>query len=307
MTTNAAALGSFGAVDSEPDAAPLIAALDEQASTPAIQRLRAAAFELLGVRLGHRILDAGCGTGDVARALAGIVGPTGSVVGVEASDVMLAEARRRAHGTLLPVEFRAGDICRLDLDTASFDAALSERVLQHLTAPDTAVAELYRVTRRGGRVVVIDTDWGMHAVHGADPALTTAILDAWRDNAANGLSGRRLAGLLTDAGLRDITVAAETLTSTDPRRAAGPPFTTMAAHAERCGAIRAGDGDTWLAQLAHSGRQGHFFWALTMFTVAATRPGPATPGPSEDHRPRTQALPGPRRPTHASGARVRGA
>jgi len=272
MTTSTAALGSFTTVDSQTDAAPLIAALDEQASIPAIQRLRATAFEQLGAGLGHRILDAGCGTGDVTRALAGIVGPTGSVVGVEASDVMLAEARRRAHGTLLPVEFRSGDICRLELDTASFDAAFSERVLQHLTAPEQAVAELCRVTRAGGRVVLIDTDWGMHAVHGADPALTTAILEAWRDNAANGWSGRRLAGLLTDAGLRDITVVAETMTSTDPRRAAVPPFTTMAAHAERCEAIRAGEGDTWLAQLARSGRHGHFFWALTMFTVAGTRP-----------------------------------
>ena len=76
MTTVTAtpSLGSFSAVDTEPSAATLLAALDEQASIPAIQRLRAAATELLGVRLGHHLVDAGCGTGDVARALAGRVG-----------------------------------------------------------------------------------------------------------------------------------------------------------------------------------------------------------------------------------------
>jgi SAM-dependent methyltransferase len=266
------ALGTFSSVDAEPDPAALIAALDEQASLPAIQRLRGAAFDLLRVQLGGRILDAGCGTGDVARALAGIVGPTGSVVGVEASDLMLREARRRAGMTALPVDFRSGDICDLDLEDASFDGVLAERVLQHLHAADVAMAEIVRVTRRDGRIVVVDTDWGMHAVHGADPSLTTAILDAWRANAANGWSGRGLPALFADAGMRDVTVIAETLTSSDPGRPTAPPMTTMAAHAERCGAIDEGAGATWLAQLAEAGRSRRFFWAVTMFAAAGTRP-----------------------------------
>ena len=267
-----AALGSFSLVDTEPDAASLIAALDEQASIPAIQRLRASAFELLDARLGRRILDAGCGTGDVTRALAGIVGSTGSVVGVEASDVMLNEARRRAGVALSSVEFHSGDIHRLDFDDDSFDAAFSERVFQHLESPAVAMAELARVTRPGGRLVVIDTDWGMHAIYGADPSLTTAITDAWRRNAANGWSGRQVPALFADAGVRHVSVLAETMTSTDAARATVAPFTTMATNAERSGAIGSGDGDNWLSQLTEAGQRGQFFWALTMFAVAGTRP-----------------------------------
>ena len=90
-----AALGSFSHVDADPEAAALIAALDEQASLPAIQRLRATAAELLRPRLGDRLLDVGCGTGEVVRALAGLVGAHGIVVGVEPSATMLDEARRR--------------------------------------------------------------------------------------------------------------------------------------------------------------------------------------------------------------------
>ena len=89
------ALGGFSHVDADPEAAALIAALDEQASLPAIQRLRAAAAELLRPRLGDRLLDVGCGTGEVVRALAGLVGAHGTVVGVEPSATMLDEARRR--------------------------------------------------------------------------------------------------------------------------------------------------------------------------------------------------------------------
>jgi len=69
-----AALGSFNRVDATQEAAALIAALDEQASLPAIQRLRATTAELLRPRLDDRLLDVGCGTGEVVRALAGLVG-----------------------------------------------------------------------------------------------------------------------------------------------------------------------------------------------------------------------------------------
>ena len=88
-----AVLGGFSHVDADPGAAALIAALDEQASLPAIQRLRASAAEILRPRSGDRLLDVGCGTGEVVRALAGLVGAHGKVVGVEPSD---DDARRSA-------------------------------------------------------------------------------------------------------------------------------------------------------------------------------------------------------------------
>ena len=94
-TTETAVLGSFSMVDQTPDAAALVAALDDQASIPAIQRLRAAATDFLGARLGHRIVDVGCGTGEVARAIAQRVGRTGHVIGIDNSETMLAVARQR--------------------------------------------------------------------------------------------------------------------------------------------------------------------------------------------------------------------
>ncbi|MGH9085453.1 MAG: methyltransferase domain-containing protein [Acidimicrobiales bacterium] len=270
--TDATALGNFRAVDATPGAADLVAALDEQASVPAIQRLRVAASELLEVRLGHRLVDVGCGAGDVVRALAGRVGPAGCVLGVDPSETMLTEARRRAATTRLPVEFRPGDITNLELDDASFDGTVCERVFQHLESPPTAMAELVRVTRPGGRIVVIDTDWGLHAIHGADPALTTTIVECWAANTASGLAGRQLPSLFADAGLPAPHIVAETMTSTDPRRPLSAPFTTMAAAAIETGAVDAGDADSWLQQLADAGRRGHFLWAVTMFAVASVRP-----------------------------------
>jgi hypothetical protein len=134
------------------------------------------------------------------------------------------------------------------------------------------MAELVRITRPGGRIVVIDTDWGLHAIHGADPTLTAKVVESWTRNAANGLAGRQLPALFVDAGLHNPIVLTETITDTDPLRPSLPPFTTMAAAAARARAVSDTEAHTWLEQLAAAGRRGLFFWAVTMFAVASARP-----------------------------------
>ncbi len=148
-----------------------------------MQRLRAAAIELLAPEVGDRLVDVGCGTGDQVRALAAAVGPRGLVIGVDSSQTMLDEAWRRTDDRRTWIEYRLGDATHLDIDDASVDGARCERVFQHLADPGAAMAELVRLTRPGGRVVVIDTDWGMHAIHGADPVITARITACWGNNA----------------------------------------------------------------------------------------------------------------------------
>jgi len=271
VSSTGATLSSFSAVDASSDTDALVAALDEQATLPAIERLRATVIDLLAPRPGDHLLDAGCGTGDITRRLAALAGPTGHVVGVDASTTMVAEAGRRAD-TALSVEFRLGEITHLDVDDCEFDGVYCERVFQHLDDPGVAMAELVRVTRWGGRLAVIDTDWGMHAIDGADPALTARVIASWAEHAANGWAGRQLSALFAGAGPVDLAVAADTLTSRDPRPPALQPFTTMAAAAERHGAVTAEEARTWLAQLTEADTHGRFFWAVTLIAVAGTRP-----------------------------------
>jgi SAM-dependent methyltransferase len=268
----AVTLPSFSAVDASGDGAVLVAALDEQANFAAIERLRTRVLELLAPRPGSRLLDAGCGTGDVARRVAAVVGPAGRVVGVDASVTMLDEARRRTVDTTLPVEFLRGDITRLGAADAAFDCAYSERVFQHLDDPRPAIAELVRVTRPGGRIAVIDTDWGMHAIDGADPTLTAKVIACWAEHTANGWAGRRLPALFAGAGLVDQVVVADTITSRDPRPLSLQPFSIMATVAEHHGALTPQAAGAWLRQLTDASAHGTFFWAVTLIAVVATRP-----------------------------------
>ena len=99
----------------------------------------------------ERALDAGTGTGALAFALAPLVR---EVVAVDLVPELLEQARQA--GTAGNVTFVEGDMRRLDFERASFDLGATLRTLHHVDRPELAVAELARVTRPGGTVLVVD-------------------------------------------------------------------------------------------------------------------------------------------------------
>ena len=93
------------------------------------------------------------------RAMVSRVLPSGRVVGVDNSQIMINEAQKRSTSLGLPVEFRRGDVTGLPFDNGVFDATRADRVFQHLADPEKALHEMIRVTRPGGTVGVLDPDW----------------------------------------------------------------------------------------------------------------------------------------------------
>jgi ubiquinone/menaquinone biosynthesis C-methylase UbiE len=98
----------------------------------------------------ERALDVGAGAGALAFALAPLVR---EVVGVDRVSELLKLARERAPANVTFVE---GDAERLPFDDRAFDLAGTLRTLHHVPRPELVLAELVRVTRRGGRVLVVD-------------------------------------------------------------------------------------------------------------------------------------------------------
>jgi ubiquinone/menaquinone biosynthesis C-methylase UbiE len=98
----------------------------------------------------ERAIDVGCGAGALALALAPAVQ---HVVGVDPVVELLEHARARAP---VNAEFVEGDGTRLPFPDAAFDLSGTLRTLHHVARPELVLAELTRVTRRGGRVLVID-------------------------------------------------------------------------------------------------------------------------------------------------------
>lgn len=105
------------------------------------------------LRPGLRVLDLGSGTGYPALLAAQTVGPTGSVIGIDLADHMLAVARRKAAGLgLSNVTFQTGDVTTLPFEANSFDAITSRFCLMFLPEIPKAAAEITRVLRPGAWV-----------------------------------------------------------------------------------------------------------------------------------------------------------
>jgi SAM-dependent methyltransferase len=111
-----------------------------------------AAVASLGLAPGAVVLDAGCGAGRALEALAEAVGPAGTVIGLDATPEMLAEAAARGREALALLV--AGDLARPPLAPGSVDVVFAAGLLPHLPDPAAALAGLAGVTRPGGRLLV---------------------------------------------------------------------------------------------------------------------------------------------------------
>lgn len=229
-----------------------------------------ASLALLGLTEGDHVLDVGCGTGEDARALAALVRDV-AVVGVDASAERVREAQARSLGLPRPVDFRVGDAAALPFDDDTFDACRADRVFHHLVDPGKALAEMARVTRPGGRVVVSDTDYDTLVVAGDEAALTRRILGHHADRMESGRIGRRLPGLFRDAGLLHLDTTAYAAVATRYEEDV-LHLQEKAERAVEAGVVGPEEAARWVEGLQAADRAGRFLCALLVFTVRGCTP-----------------------------------
>jgi SAM-dependent methyltransferase len=180
-----------------------IARLDHQAG--AIAGATAAVLPAAGIRPGMRVLDLGTGLGHVAFQLAELVGPEGSVIGVdrEAPLLAVAESRRTAGN----VRFVEADVRTVAFDEP-FDALVCRLLLFHLPEAVDVLRHHHTSLRPGGLAVAVDYDMGCSRAEPDVPLVTRAlgwIEAAFRAAGANPRIGPRLLPILRDAGFADVT------------------------------------------------------------------------------------------------------
>lgn len=159
---------------------------------------------MAGIEPGMRVLDVGCGTGDVSFLVASMVGPSGSVVGVDKSPEAVARATERAAAAgVANARFLTGDLADLTLDEP-VDAVVGRLVLMYLADPAVVVRRLAGFVKPGGVVAFHEFD-----VEGARSQPSCPLFEATVQRIKETFvragcdirAGLRLGGIFEEAGL----------------------------------------------------------------------------------------------------------
>jgi arsenite methyltransferase len=235
---------------------------------PDILRRRGIVYEALGAQPGDRILDVGCGPGFYVSELLETVGPEGFVTGVDGSKPMLAISAKRCEGHS-NVAFHEGDATALPVEDASFDRALSVQVLEYVADIPAALAELHRVLRPGGRVLLWDVDWATVSWHSEDPARMERFLKAWDEHLTDPSLPRTLAPRMRAAGFEDVELQGHAFATDDVTEEtyAGALVPLMA------GFVGTDEAQEWAEEQRRLHARGESYFACIQFCFTGKRPG----------------------------------
>ena len=257
----------------EPRAAGYVAPSSLRSIADFAAALKTRAHELLQPTTGQRLLDVGCGPGVDTAWLAPLVAPSGMVVGIDRDAGMIRAAAGRGRRGQPAAAHLVGDGSALPFRTAAFDGVRADRVLQHANDPEALLAEMVRVTRPGGTVLCVDTDWASLSIDAADDRLERRIVGLVAEEFAQGYIGRQLARRLTGAGV-DVTaieLCPVRWDSLDTFRRTSFPATNAVAALLESRRLSSDDWQRFIGTLERSDADGVFFATATVVIVTGTR------------------------------------
>jgi ubiquinone/menaquinone biosynthesis C-methylase UbiE len=259
----------FSQVDRTKDPDFFVRFMDEGHKLPAIQDSKRLLLQRLALAPGEAVLDVGCGPGIDVFDMVDLVGPAGRLVGLDASEVMVAEARRRAEAVPIPITFEVGDVQALPFPNGTFDVCRAERLLMHILDAERALAEMVRVTRPGGRIAVFDFDWDTLMIDHPDKDTTRAFVSSYSDSFQNGWIGRQLPRLFKEQHLQVVSL--------DPVQVfihyafaellLGGHLTAVQAN----GMLSADRARAWWEYLQRADHAGHLLISFTAFIVVGVK------------------------------------
>jgi ubiquinone/menaquinone biosynthesis C-methylase UbiE len=264
----------FTDVDHAQNPADYLHMLDAQRAMPFIQQYKQHVRVLLDLYPGLQVLDAGTGTGEDAQEMAKLVTPGGQVVGLDFSQIMIDEAKRRMQDSSLPLRFVQGDIQHLPFENAAFDRCYADRIFIHLPDPHLAIAELVRVIRPGGKILIAEGDPESQVLDSPYPDVTRRFFRFRNDGMRQPDIAHRLYALFMDAGLLDVQVEPLARLTTDYEmiRPVAHYIEGMRT-AQSCGVVTAEEAEQWILSLEEGMRTGRFFHAIMWFITSGRKPG----------------------------------
>lgn len=250
---------SYGAAES--------ARVDAISQTPEVYAQRRRMISLLAPAAGERILDVGCGPGDLAREIAST--SQARVWATDISQQMLAIASEKS----TTVELSHANVLCLPFAGSFFDAITATQTLEFVADLSGALAELHRVLAPGGRLLILDTDWDSVVWHSTDPQRMQHVLDGWRSLLADPRLPRILSVALRDTGFE--IRRREVFTIFDPlgedRSYSSHQIDHMAAAVERSGHPASAEVSSWTKELRQLALRSEYFFSLNRYIFLAVK------------------------------------
>lgn len=251
-----------------------VALLEKLYSGPQIVDQRRRLREIVSARPGESGLDVGCGVAYLACELAKEVAPKGRIAALDTSgDAVAASKVRIAKEELASfVDVRLGDATHLPFPDETFDFVVGAQVYCYVPDVGRAISEAARVLRKGGRLVVLDSDWDMCIWASADRALTRRIIDARTVQFSHAHLPRELHSFIKAAGM---TLSGTQSFSIIETRYDPESFSVGIIPLVRDGALKqgvpAGEVARWEQDLRSRTSEGEWFFCLNRFIFTAMK------------------------------------
>lgn len=260
-------MANFGAAD--------IARLDRAYSTPQIVDQRRRIRAVVGARRSEVGLDVGCGPGHLACELATEVAPGGRIFAIDKSPESVDATKARAVKEELTdsVDVQVGDATALEFPDETFDFVVAVQVYSFVPNVARAIEEAARVLRKGGRLLVLESDWDMCIWKSRDPIFTRRMISARAETQfAHAYLPRDLHKLFHAAGLTvaDVDTFSIVETRYDPNSYGASVIGTTRDQALKHG-LPAPDVAAWEQDLRSRTTEGEWFFCLNRFIFTGTK------------------------------------
>ena len=227
-------------------------------------------LEALQLRRGERVLEIGCGGGFLTSEVAQCVGPTGEVRAIDISADQIAVAQNHC-AELSWVTCEVADAVSLPYEEGIFDLVYGHQVFEYVTPLETALHEVQRVLRPGGRCTIVATDWHTAVWHSKHPERMQRVLTAWAAHSPTPNLPSILGAQLHQAGLEPLRQTPIPMLN---RSYHGHSFSYWAARLIQAfvvgrKAVTAEEAEAWLQEFDELEQQGaYFFCSMPILTEA---------------------------------------
>jgi ubiquinone/menaquinone biosynthesis C-methylase UbiE len=253
----------------------MVERLETRGSHPRFVAMMDEYLDAMAIDKAGDVLDMGCGTGVVARAIAKRPKFSGRVIGIDLS-AYLAEAAARLsseEGLAERVRFQTGDTQSLGFEDGAFDAVVAHTLMSHVPDPGAVLGEAARLVRPGGAIGVFDGDFtslSFELENAEDAAQFDARLVESVSNQPRVM--RRLPRLAREAGLRIEQSFAYVLTEVGRAEFWESSVRSLGALLPKAGAMSQEEADAWVASQMRASEEGVFFGTSNYYGYVLRRP-----------------------------------